>query len=380
MSTRLRKPNSWRMLCGAAVLPVVMLAACGESEKPPTASASGSEPAPPAVATPPLLPPEVQARLPVPTPRRQVRNETAEAIGEQLIWCTPDADLGDVEAFSTAAAVLSHLGVLVDASEETLIWGVLGHDEVVDPDQPAGLLLDPAIWAGCYLSCFVFSGAPTLDQVGDAIILRVPAAFRSRLPAGDFPHPLWHSGDEWSSYVRTRAVELVFIDDRLIAAFRREAADTPSLESPRPWDGNWRWREGGYLKPRMADFAAIFSQDNPHVVSLEQAFAELSPVFSANNCLACHTPDNPAGAASLLVLGLPNQALAARAPLAGVLIGESDGPPAESGCTVAGLARLPNAADVTDAAVRFLEEGDAATEYEWIRLIRKDEHAERISP
>lgn len=379
----------------SAILCAALLPGCGE-ESPPTSGTAGTQ-APPetqpeapanGAASAPSRAPETQrpaadgdarSRLPV-RADRVVRHEVAEEIGAQVVWCTPAAADDDAAARDTAAAVLSHLGVLSDAVDDTITWGVLAAGEVARANEPRGMVLDPAVWAGCYLSCFVFSGPVTITALTDGVMLTVPARFRSGLPAGDYPHALWHPGDEWSSYARTVAVEFIFIDDHLIASFRREGATAPSSPAPRVWDGDWRWREGAYLRPRTADFASLFSEDNPHVAGLDRAYRELLPVFEAGNCLACHMPGNPGGARSLLVLGMPNHALAARAPLAAVLIGESDGPAEATRCTVAALTRSPSAESVAAAAVRFLEEGDGATEYEWIRLIRPDEQAERISP
>lgn len=356
-------------------------ASCGKQPAPgSTKPPAGSTPGAAASADIPSISPAIEARLPVQSPRKQIRNATIERIGDEIIWCTPQAPPDDAKARDTAASVLSHLGVLSDAAEDMIVWGGLSPGAAIDPAAGRGLLLDPVVWAGCYLSCFVFSGPITLDQIGDSIVLRVPASFRSGLPAGDYPHPLWHSGDEWSSYSRTSAVEFVFTDERLLAAYRREDPARTPTAAPREWDGNWRWYEGSYIKPRVADFAVLFSEDNPHVTGLNRAYRDLLPVFTAQNCLACHVPDNPAGASSLIVLALPNQALVARASLAAVMIGESDGPSPTTRCGVASLRDLRNVEAVTNAAVRFLEEGDGATEYEWIRLIRRGEVAPRISP
>ena len=389
--------HSSRARIPALLLASLALAAC---DKPAEDPAQAPAPAPghsdtPAIAPPaadgrnpksatPLQPaadPNLLARLPTQTTRLQVRNEVAEELGSLLVWCTPDAPLDDAASRDQAAVVLSHLGVLSDASDDIVIWGAVPANGRINTDSPRGLALDPAALAGCYLSCFILSNPISLERQGDAIILSIPAKFRSGLPASDYPHPLWHPGDEWSSYVRTKSLDFALVDDRLVAVMRREGPAPTEALPPREWDGLWRWIEGAYVRPRTAHFAYILSADNPHTVSLERAYADLLPVFNAQNCLACHAPDNRENARQLFVFELPAQALAIRAPLAAVMIEESDGPPESTGCTVASLRTLPNAQSITDAAMRFLEEGDGATEYEWIRLIRPgEEDVPRIAP
>ena len=80
------------------------------------------------------------------------------------------------------------------------------------------------------------------------------------------------------------------------------------------------------------------STTNPHAAAVDAAYRKLVPMLTAQKCFGCHTPDNPAGATTLLLLRDPAQAMAAKDALAAVLRENSMPPGDPAKGTVEGVA------------------------------------------
>ncbi|MBX3373304.1 MAG: hypothetical protein KF817_05665 [Phycisphaeraceae bacterium] len=339
------------------------------------ASGSATSPGAPAAATPPL-----PDRQPPADPR-------LDRIARYIIDAAPPASARDARARDAAVHRLSRFGDLLDAIGDRITWG---HSDVArskddaahDPSAAIPTIgLAAEVWAGLYLTCFMFSDPHEVRQEGAFTVLLIPARFRAGLPDGDYPHPFWHDPAEWKAYVDATAVRLVFRDGRLVAGSFTVPADGPMEgrypPSPPPadrtWHGQWTWTDArGASQPRVAQFDYLLDPTNPHARTLGHAYRELSAHLEQHDCLSCHRPSNPAAARVLELLGYPGQALGSRERIVEVLLASSM-PPARPGVHEAGIADDAARDAMLRAARRFVSEGDAALAYEHMLTIRPDQ-------
>lgn len=310
-------PRPLRLLVPLLVLGALAPGCRDRSPKPP-------DPAPQDLQNPQASPPP-----PRPAPRKLDDKPDAPVssgdvslqhrIAAAILEASPLADPADARARDAAAFKLSQLSVLLDASEDHILWSAYDPQKGVDPEANTAIFLHPLVWAKLYLSEFVFSGEPEIRQEGDFVVLELPARFRGGLDPGEHPHPFWHTADEWNSYAGTSSILLVFYGDRLAAAYHRASANPGAFPAPK-WDGRWRWTGAkGAEQPRTAMFSYLLSPDNPHASNLDLAYRRLEVSLSSNKCIRCHLPDNEKGAQTLVLLGYPGQSLTARHSLSAVL-------------------------------------------------------------
>lgn len=307
------------------------------------------------------------APLPVPQEHRQVLDGLAAAIiSASPIQTGATAD--------DAANRLAHLGALIDAAAEPVLWYQARERDGGQPTGDPGIALVPEIWAGVYLSRFEFFPPHAIRRERDQTILSIPARLRNGLEPGDYPYPIWHSADTWNVWHATRAIELVFDGRAIVATRLRTAGDAPPPPPAPAWDGRWTWRDDhGAQQPRIAQVSYNLAAENPHARTLSRAFNELHAVFEQHGCIDCHSPANPAAARRLFLLALPNQALASREALIAAL--DPQAPPMPEGvkCTVGTLRDRPDANAIRSAAARLADETYGALAYETIYFQRPEE-------
>ncbi len=287
-----------------------------------------------------------------------------DRVAHELLDASPPADPADARARDVAGERLSQLRDLLDAAGERILWG--GFDPRRGYEPPANPLTQfvPFVWAKMYLSTFMFAGPYEVRQEGRFTVLEIAARFRDGLDSGDYPYPFWHSAQKWQSYVDTRSLIFVFDRDRLLATYRRPAADSGRVAT-RAWDSRWRWTDAqGHEGPRVALFTYVLSADNPWLADLERTYRSLESGFRSNNCVSCHAPDNPAKSNPLLLLDYPNQALVARHALVETLRGDKMPPPDPAAGRGAGLGDEAVRTQLLALAEAFEHEADAALAYE----------------
>jgi hypothetical protein len=290
-----------------------------------------------------------------------------DRIAHEMLQASPVADPADARARDEAAEKLSRAQELLGASGERILWGGFDPQKGYDPKANTLTELSPLVWAKVYLSTFEFAGPYEVRHEGPYTVLEITARFRDRLDSGDYPYPFWHSAKKWRAYVNTRALLLVFEHDRLVAGYRRPAPDSDGVAA-RNWDSRWRWTDAeGNELPRVALFTYLLSPDNPWLTRLDRAYRDLEVEFRGNNCVTCHSPDNPAKASPLLLLDFPNQALVARHTLVETLRGNKMPPADPRAHKEAGMADSAVREQLIVLAEEFRRDADAALAFEKTR-------------
>ena len=242
-----------------------------------------------------------------------------ERIARDLIRACPLADASDAAARDAASTALGRLDSLLNASEDRVLWGIHAPATPIEPDEIQATQFTPLVWAKLYLSLFMFPGAYEVRREGDFTVVDIAARFRAALPPGDYPHPVWHSPDEWDAYAGTTGLLLVFNGDRFSAAYIKSPAGSVAPKQP-VWNERWHWADAeGAIQPHVSEYAYLFSSDNPNIQPLTTAYRRVQGALRAQGCLACHSPDNKHQTRVLVLLGYPSQALAAQHALPAVL-------------------------------------------------------------
>ena len=315
-----------------------------------------SKPPPPAAMPPPV------AIAPPPTddPAAPLTDRIARA----LVRTCPPADGSSAPARDSAALALGRLDLLLNACEDRVLWGIHDPATPIDPGQIMAAEFTPLVMAKLYLSLFTFPGVFETRRDGDYTVVEIAAHFRAALPLGDYPHPVWHSPDEWDAYAGTSALQLVFNGDKLSAVYIKKPADHAAAKQP-VWDEHWHWNDAaGAPQPRVTEYAYLFSPDNPNIQPLATAYRRVQGALRAQGCLACHSPDNKHQAPVLMLLGYPNQALTVHHALPAILR-ENAMPPGDlRHGKLPGIANEPARREFIDLAQDFERVAEAAMLFE----------------
>lgn len=238
----------------------------------------------------------------------------ARAIAAELLMHCPVADADDLAALQACRAGIEGQAVLRSHLPAVVLWGHHGA-------QPAGQLprvrmtqLAPDTWAQLYAPLFMFNGNHEVEWMPqeNLFVIRLEAAFRNRLPAGQFPSPFWHDADQWAAYQNTNGL-LLWVQPQTrrihVAQFTDRAA-TPLLQAVTPvaraFDGKWLWTDAaGRAQPAVAQLEGLYAAENPHLRSLDKAYRDLNLQMREARCGQCHVPSNPAGAHRLVLLSSP---------------------------------------------------------------------------
>lgn len=243
--------------------------------------------------------------------------EAAARIGRELAERCPVADPADEAALVRCRAGLRDDSVLRTQLQPVVLWG--------RQRDPKRRLADssltqfaPDVLAGMYLPLFMFDGEHRVAWVESErmVQMRFRAAFRNRLPPGQFPYPFWHEDEKWSMYQGTR--ELLLWWDPATA---RVAAAQFTIHSPQPaiariephkpaaFDGHWMWTDAqGQAQPKVTLFDGLFSAANPNLKDLDTTYRRLALRMREGQCDQCHVPNNPIGSRRLVLLQTPAHA------------------------------------------------------------------------
>ena len=239
--------------------------------------------------------------------------QLATEIAKGIIAACPIADPGDDNAHNQCADKLSNLEPLRNAMVKEVRWGGQKEAGKYALKENHTTSFDPLVWRRTYLSTFMFSGEPKVEQKGDLTIVHLPVQFRNKLDAGAFPYPFWHSHKKWTSYQQAKEVMLIMKDGQVQAALRSADKDSQRPMVKREWDGQWSWTNAsGQQEPEVVLYKYLFSDANPHVKKLDETYRAFEVEMRQHSCNVCHSPHNANEMNPLLLLNYPNQALTLR--------------------------------------------------------------------
>lgn len=246
-----------------------------------------------------------------------VRRMAQDISGELARHC-PLTAANDVAAFTACRKALYGDSALRANLAPVLIWGRQSKKPGATLSTTHLTELSPEVWTHLYASLFMFNGKHTVQWVPEEkkFLIRLEAAFRNRMPPGQFPYPFWHDEDKWSTYEKANALMLWVDPDsaRIQAAQFTDRAPNPMLQPVQrvahPFDGSsWMWTdEKGRTQPSVTLFDGLYSPDNPHLKVLDRQYRELALRMRESQCMSCHVPSNPDKMSRLVLLSTPAHA------------------------------------------------------------------------
>jgi hypothetical protein len=238
-------------------------------------------------------------------------------IAAELAARCPVADAGDVEAFDRCRAALYGNSALRSNLQPIILWGRQNMDPKVTLRQTNLTQFSTDTWTHLYAPLFMFNGKHKVEWVSEErkFVVRMEAAFRNRMPPGQFPYPFWHEEAKWSTYENANGF-LLWIDPtstRIQAAQFTRRADNPMVQAVQPvkheFKGDWLWTDAsGRTQPAVTLFDGLYRSDNPHLPALERQYKDLALQMRESQCSACHVPNNPDKMSRLVLLSTPAHA------------------------------------------------------------------------
>jgi hypothetical protein len=241
----------------------------------------------------------------------------ASTVAAELAARCPVTDAGDVKAFSDCRAALHGDSALRARLPAVLLWGRQSADARVSLRQTNLTQFSPDTWTHLYAPLFMFNGRHKVEWVAEErkFVVRLEAAFRNRLPPGQFPYPFWHEESKWSTYENANGW-LLWIDPasaRIQAAQFTRRADTAMLQAVQPvkheFKGEWMWTDSsGRTQPAVTLFDGLYRADNPYLRGLDREYRDLALQLRESQCASCHVPNNPDKMSRLVLLSTPAHA------------------------------------------------------------------------
>ena len=290
-----------------------------------------------------------------------------EKIAATIAQACPVVDPNDGKARDACGEKLAQSEILKSRMREPFLWGgqkIAGDNDLEHYESNR---FNPLVWRKMYLSLYMFDTNYRVERTGDQTILHMPAYFRGRLDAGEYPYPFWHSEKKWDQYNYATEVTLVYREGKLQGAFRSAVADKTRPKVAKTWDHKWQWfrpaadHQGDQAEPRVTLYSHLLSPQNPHVKELDSAYRKLALGLNQFKCFECHTPANTAKMNMLEFFNYPNQALTGRNRLITVLE-ENSMPPID------GIESPRDRQTMLELAREFKRTADAALAFEKEKL------------
>lgn len=244
--------------------------------------------------------------------------QAAADIASELGKACPLAPAGDIAAYTSCRQALFGKSQLRSHLPAFVMWGRQSKVPNATLRQTNLTQFAPDVWTSMYASLFMFNGKYTVEWVPDEkmFLLKLEAAFRNRLPAGQFPYPFWHDDAKWGMYENANALMLwVNPETALIRAAQfTDQAPTPMLQAVtsvkhEKYKGPWLWTdEQGKTQPAVTLFDGIYRADNPFVKTMDKRYRDLAVQMRESQCVNCHVPNNPDKMSRLVLLSTPAHA------------------------------------------------------------------------
>jgi hypothetical protein len=144
----------------------------------------------------------------------------AEQIAKVFASSCPISDPGDDKARQQCATKLAKNQLLRDSMPNEVKWGgqkELGHFKLSESKTTT---FNPLVLRRLYLSTYMYTGKPKIEQVDKLTVIHLPVQFRNQLDSGSFPYPFWHSEKKWDSYQKTTEVLLMMESGKIQGGLR----------------------------------------------------------------------------------------------------------------------------------------------------------------
>jgi hypothetical protein len=241
--------------------------------------------------------------------------KAAADIAVELGKVCPLAPAGDVAAYTSCRQALFGQSHLRSHLPEFVVWGRQSKVANATLRQTHLTQFAPDVWTSMYAPLFMFNGKHTIEWVPyeKMFLVRLEAAFRNRLPVGQFPYPFWHEDAKWTMYENANALMLwVHPETALIRAAQfTDQAPTPQLQAVstvkhEKHQGPWLWTDDqGKTQPAVTLFDGVYSNNNPHVTAMDKRYRDLAVQLRESQCVNCHVPNNPDKMSRLVLLSTP---------------------------------------------------------------------------
>lgn len=245
----------------------------------------------------------------------QWSKDVASQLVKELASICPMEDPSDLAKFNECRQGITNSIVVAENMDDRILWGGKKANKTLS--ETVLTEMAAPVWQGMYLPLMMFTGHSEIefDEKENRVLLRAEARFRSQLMPGNYPYPFWHSDGKWKAY--QGANEVVFFISP------EKAKVTEVIRSPRGRknptldikfvgaltefkEDEWMWKDDkGQLQPKVTLFDGLYNSKNPHLASIESTYRSLALKMRDNNCMACHVPNNPEDAQTLLLLQTP---------------------------------------------------------------------------
>jgi hypothetical protein len=226
----------------------------------------------------------------------------ASELAALLAESCPLAPANDIAAFEHCRDGLRASETLRARLPQIVLWGRQSGNAQQTLADTTLTQFAPEGWTQLYAPLFMFNGRYRLEWVAqeNQYVVRLEAAFRNRLPPGQYPTPFWHDAQKWRTYQRANGVLLWLQPQtgRVHVAQVTSRAGTPPLQEvetiARRFGGKWLWTDdGGRMQPAVTAFDGMYRPENPFLPRLDRQYRDLALQLRDAQCMACHTPDNP---------------------------------------------------------------------------------------
>ena len=241
----------------------------------------------------------------------------ADEVALELQRVCPPVSPADQAAFDRCRHSLFGDSALRRSLAPRLLWGRRNQDAAATLKDTNLTQFAPDLFAGLYLSLFMFSGEHRVEYVQRErlYLIRLQSAFRNRLPPGQFPYPFWHDEAKWGVYQATNCI-LLWVDPktaRIVIGQFTERGEGSAVVASKPlspkFDGNWMWMDKeGRIQPRVTLFDGLFRQHNPYLPKLDFTYRTLALRMRDAQCENCHMPNNPFPMRRLVIMHTPAHA------------------------------------------------------------------------
>src|SRR5437764_11079322 len=173
--------------------------------------------------------------------------QVASEVALELQQLCPPVSPADQAAFDRCRHSLFGDSALRRSLAPRLLWGRRNQDAAATLKDTNLTQFAPDLFAGLYLSLFMFSGEHRVEYVQRErlYLIRLQSAFRNRLPPGQFPYPFWHDEAKCGVYQATNCI-LLWVDPktaRIVIGQFTERGEGSAVVASKPlspkFDGNW---------------------------------------------------------------------------------------------------------------------------------------------